>query len=532
MKEKHINRLRTQFMAGDMDRRQFMRALLATGMTAATATSVADMAQAAAPQRGGTFRIGKGHGQTTDTMNPGTAENGYMVNLLQTFHGYLTEVARDGSLTPGVAESWEPADGGKTWVFDLRKGMTFHNGKDVTPEDVIASVNHHRGEDSTSAAKPLLAALTDVRADGDSRVVFELEAGNADFPFVMSDYHIPIGMSEDGAVDWKTGIGCGAYRLDNFEPGVRSDLSRYEDHWDLNNRAFFDSAEIIAVTDTNARTSGFITGDFDAIDRMDLKTVDRIKQNAGVNVHSVPGTQHFTFEMMCDVDPYTDVNLRLALKWAINRQELVDKILFGYGAVGNDHPIGQGQRFYNSEMEQREYDPDKARHYLKKAGMENVSVELLAADAAFAGAVDAATLYQNSAREAGIDITPVRVPNDGYWTDVWNVKPFVAVYWSGRPVEDLMFSTAYQSGVPWNGTKWSNERFDELLIAARAELDTEKRKAMYYEMQEILSNDGGLIAPMFASYVFGTRDKVGLPETFASNWDMDGERCVERWWFS
>ena len=106
MKEKHINRLRTQFMAGDMDRRQFMRALLATGMTAATATGMADMAQAAAPQKGGTFKLGKGHGQTTDTMNPGTAENGYMVNLLQTFHGYLTEVARDGSLTPGVAESW------------------------------------------------------------------------------------------------------------------------------------------------------------------------------------------------------------------------------------------------------------------------------------------------------------------------------------------------------------------------------------------------------------------------------------------
>ena len=164
--------------------------------------------------------------------------------------------------------------------------------------------------------------------------------------------------------------------------------------------------------------------------------------------------------------------------------------------------------------------------------MESVSIELLAADAAFAGAVDAATLYQNSAAKAGIDITPVRVPNDGYWTDVWNVKPFTAVYWGGRPVEDLMFSTAYQSGVPWNGTRWSNERFDELLIAARAELETEKRREMYYEMQEILSNDGGLIAPMFASYVFGTRDKVGVPETFASNWDMDGERCVERWWFS
>src|SRR6056297_303525 len=419
MKKQHIDTLKTRFAQGSMDRRQFMRALLATGMTAAAATGIAERAQAAAPKRGGTFRLGKGHGQTTDTMNPGTAEHGYMVNLLQSYHGYLTEVAPDGSLTAGLAESWEASPDGKTWSFELREGTTFHNGKSVLPEDVIASVNHHRGEDSTSAAKPLLAALTNVRADGKRRVVFELDAGNADFPFTLSDYHIPVGMSEDGQVDWTTGIGAGAYKLDNFEPGVRADLSRNDDHWDLGNRAFFDSAELLAVTDTNARTTGLQTGDFHAADRLDLKTVDRIRQAQGVNVHSVPGTQHFTFEMMCTVDPYTDRDLRLALKYAIDRQELVDKILFGYGVIGNDHPIGQGQRFFNKDLPQREYDPDKARHHLKKAGYDSVDIELLAADAAFAGAVDAATLYQNSAKGTGLNITPVRVPNDGYWTDTW-----------------------------------------------------------------------------------------------------------------
>ena len=86
--------------------------------------------------------------------------------------------------------------------------------------------------------------------------------------------------------------------------------------------------------------------------------------------------------------------------------------------------------------------------------------------------------------------------------------------------------------MPWNGTRWSNARFDELLIQARAELDDDKRRTMYYEMQEILCNDGGLVAPMFASYVFGTRDTIATPEQIGSNWDMDGERCIERWWFA
>jgi peptide/nickel transport system substrate-binding protein len=230
--------------------------------------------------------------------------------------------------------------------------------------------------------------------------------------------------------------------------------------------------------------------------------------------------------------PFDDNNVRLALKYGINREEMVEKILFGYGEVGNDHPIGSGQRYYNKDLAQREYDPDKAKFHLKKAGLDSLAVDLSAADAAFGGAVDAAVLYQNSAKKAGINLTVKREPNDGYWADVWMKKPFCAVYWSGRPVEDQMFSTAYASGAAWNDTFWENARFNELLVAARAELDDEKRRAMYYEMQEILHNDGGTVIPMFASYVFATNDKLDFGGEFASNWSSDGERWMERWSFA
>lgn len=151
-------------------------------------------------------------------------------------------------------------------------------------------------------------------------------------------------------------------------------------------------------------------------------------------------------------------------------------------------------------------------------------------DAAFAGAIDAGVLYQNSAAKCGIEINVIREPSDGYWSDVWMQKGWCGSYWGGRPVEDLMFSTAYQTGVAWNEAFWSNARFDELLIAARAELDQEKRREMYWEMQDILANDCSTIIPMFASYVFATNDSVGHPEAFATNWDKDGQRWMERWW--
>ena len=263
-----------------------------------------------------------------------------------------------------------------------------------------------------------------------------------------------------------------------------------------------------------------------------MKTVHLLKRRQGITVHSIAGTQHYTFPMRTNIAPFDDNNVRMALKHAINREEMVEKILQGFGVVGNDHPIGPGQRFFAKGLEQRVYDPDKAKHYLKQAGMDSLTVDLSVADAAFVGAVDAGALFAESAKAAGITLNIVREPNDGYWSNVWNKKPFCACYWGGRPVEDQMFSTAYAAGEPWNDTAWEHERFNQLLVAARAEVDEAKRRGMYEEMQQLVRDEGGVIVPMFASYVFATSDKLTVPEQMASNWDMDGERWMERWSFA
>ena len=481
-------------------------------------------------KRGGTFRAAKGHGQTTDTLNPGTWDNGFMSSLAYGFAGFLTGVARDGSIEPQLAESWEASADATVWRFKMRPGVTFHSGKPVTTEDVIASINFHRGDASTSAAKLLLDAVTDIATDRDT-VVFTLGAGSADFPFTFTDYHLTILPISDDGIDWQSGDGAGPYRLLDFQPGVSATLERYENDWN-SARGYFDRIETLSVIDLNARTTALISGDVHAIDRLDLKTVGLMARRPELSIHSVAGNQHYTFAMATNQDPYTDLNVRLALKHAINREEMVEKILFGYGSVGNDHPIGRGQQFFNTELAQTTYDPDRAQFHLREAGLDGLSVSLSAADAAFAGAVDAAVLFQNSALGAGIDLAVNRAPNDGYWSDVWMKDPFAAVYWSGRPVEDAMFSTAYASGAAWNDTFWENGRFNELLLSARAELDTDKRREMYWEMQAILNQDGGLIAPMFANYVFATGPDVDTGgEEMASNWDMDGERWMERWSF-
>ena len=506
------------------------RRFLQTGAAGAVALA-APIRFSRAAKKGGVMRMGKGHGQTADSLDPGTHENGFTIAMVHGYNIYLTELTGESKLAGQLAESWDSSADGVTWTFKLRKGVTFHNGREVTADDVVASINHHRREDSTSAAKPLVKSVKDLKAKGKHTVVFELDAGNADFPFIVRDYHLPIMPSNGGKLDWQSGIGAGAYKIRKFEPGVRLDLVKYADYWD-SGRGHFDEINMLSIIDPAARTTAILTGAVDAIDKVDLKTVHQLKRKKEINVHAIAGTQHYTFPMRTNVAPFNDNNVRLALKHAIDREEMVEKILQGFGVVGNDHPIGPGQRFFAKDLEQRTYDPDKAKHYLKKAGMDSLSVKLSVSDAAFAGAVDAGVLYAETSKAPGITIEIVREPNDGYWSNVWRIKPFSACYWSGRVIEDQMFSTAYASGADWNDTVWEHERFNKLLKLGRTELNESRRRAMYEEMQHIVRDEGGTVIPMFASYVFATSSKLRPSDPMASDWDVDGERWMERWSFA
>ena len=514
-----------------VSRRGVLRGATALGAAAMVGPMGAGAAKAA-PKKGGHMRIGLEHGNTVDSYDPATWDNGFTQCFAYCRDALLTEIAPDNSLSSSLAAGWEASADAKTWTFDLVQGATFHNGKDVTAEDVIASLNYHRGDDSKSAAKPIVTPIQEMKADGKHRVVITLEAGNADFPFVLSDYHLVIRASEDGKIDPMSSNGAGGYVVEEFEPGVRAVVKRRDDYWKGDDRAHVESAEILSILDGAARQNALLTGEVDVIDSVDLNTVHLLKRRPEIDVLSVTGTQHYTFAMDTRAEPFNDNNVRLALKHAIDREELVEKILNGYGSVGNDHPIGRSNRYFASELEQRTYDADKAKYYLKQAGLDSLDVSLSAADAAFAGSVDAAVLYAEKAAAAGINLNVVREPNDGYWSNVWMKKPWSAVYWGGRPTEDWMFSTAYSAGAAWNDSFWEHERFNKLLLEARSELDEAKRRDMYVEMQTIVSNEGGVVVPMFAAYVSANNKALTHGDDVAANWAMDGWRVVERWWFA
>jgi peptide/nickel transport system substrate-binding protein len=514
---------------GKMGRRDFIQLSMAAGFTLAASKELYVSAVRAEPKKGGSFRIGIGHGATTDSLDPANWDNSFTGDIGSGVIGNpLVEIDPSNNVVPALAESWESSPDAKKWVFNLRKGVEFHNGKTMTSKDVVASFNHHRGEDTKSAVKSALSSIKDIKADGDDKVVFELEAGSADFPYITSDYHLIIyPAKDDGKIAWEEGIGTGAFILERYDPGVSLKAKRNPNYWD---EAYFDEIEMLTLADVMARTNALNSGDVHFIDRPDLKTLSLLSRNPNVEIDDVTGFAHYVAPMDVRAAPFNDVNVRLALKYCFKRDEIVKKVLFGHGTPGNDNPIAPVIKYATQPEPVHQYDPDKAKHHLKKAGLDSLSVDLSVADAAFAGAVDSALLMKEHAKACNIDINVIREAADGYWSNVWMKKPWCFSYWGGRPTVDWMMTTAYASGAAWNDTFWDNERFNKLLVEARAELDEKKRSVMYSEMQQILHDDGGIIVLMFNNFVTAHSKKVAHGN-LNSNYDHDGGHIYRRWWF-
>lgn len=456
------------------------RGLLRTGMAAGLIA--ASGMQAGAQARGGTLRLALGGARATDSWDARGPAGAFMKCI---GHGAvfdcLTEIAANGQLTGELAESWEASPDAAVWTFNLRRGVRFHNGAPFTADDVIASLALHSG--GASPAAPLVASIMQMNRLGDHQVAFVLEAPQADFPFLMADYHLQIYPHGDIAGAMAAGIGTGLYRVDDFVPGQRALLSRVEGHYKDGGAGWFDSVDVVALNDDAARMAALSEGRVDAASGVPPQMVAQIAAKRGLAVSEVAGNRHWSLVAKRPA-------LQQALKHAVNRAQMLDEMLLGHGAVANDHPIGPANQYYDPQIAQASYDPDKARALLRGAGLGQAEAE---------GFVAAAS------------------GGDG--------APWHRALWSGRPTEDWMFALGYQ-------TDWQDAQFQSLLKAARSEFDSDLRGAMYSQMQALMAVQGSLVAPLYASYLHAHSTKLAHGEVVGNVYEMDSARMIERWWFA
>jgi peptide/nickel transport system substrate-binding protein len=521
-----LDYLTNRLKLGAMSRREFMGRAAALGVSTALASTLAGsfgaLAAADTPKKGGLLRLGLAGGSTTDSIDLGTYTDSVMISVGHGLFSGLVEWAADGKPVPELATSWETRDGAANWVFNLRKGIKFSNGQEFTADDAIYSLNLHRGE-SKSGASGAMKTIKDLKKLDKYQIQIMLDAPNADFPYVLTDYHLLI--VPDGFKDWAKPIGTGPFVLERFDPGVHIALKKTADYW-KEGRGHLDAAEITVIGDGSARLNALVSGQIDIINRVDHKAVALLSRAPKTEVVRAPGGWHTVMAMEIDKPPYDNPDVRLALKYATDREQILKALFSGYGTLGNDHPIPPSDPYFNKDLPQRKHDPDKAAFHLKKSGIDPAIV-LQASDAAFAGAVDMGTLVQSSASKAGLKVELKKEPADGFWDNVWLKGAFVESYWGGRAAATDMLSVGYGAGAPWNESHWKNDKFEKLLSDAKSETDETKRKGYIWDMQAMLHEDGGAIIPVFRDWIDAHHDTVG-GHTPHGGFDMDNGYILDK----
>jgi peptide/nickel transport system substrate-binding protein len=487
-------------------RRDVLAMLLAGGMQAGLAGGIATLAgeaHAQTPRRGGRIRVAGAASAVSDTLDPARQANHTDYIRGNMFYNGLTTL--DGNLMPqpALAEEFTTKDA-RTWVFKLRKGVTFHDGKPLTPADVVYSVLRHKDPATGSKAKVLADQIEEVTASGPNEVTFRLASPNADLPVILGTFHFHI--VKAGTTDFNAGIGTGPYKVKEFKPGVRSISVRNENYWKPN-RPYLDEIEYLGISDEGARVNALLAGELDLVGSVNSRSVDRVKASSRHAIFESKSTTYTDLIMRRDQGPGMSPDFVMAMKHLFNREQMVKSIVQGYGVVANDQPISPSNRFHFKGIKQRAYDPEKAKWHVQKANLGGAAIPVVVSPAA-TNSVEIALVMQHAARQIGLNLDVRRMPADGYWSSHWMKHPVGFGNVNTRPSADLALTLFFKSDAPWNEAGWKNEKFDQLLVAARGETDPARRTQMYADMQVLIHDEGGIGIPMFMSSIDGHVGKL------------------------
>jgi peptide/nickel transport system substrate-binding protein len=375
--------------------------------------------------------------------------------------------------------------------------VQFHDGKALTPADVVYSIMRHKDPATASKAKTLADQIKDVKATGPNEVTITLEGPNADLPVILATSHFQI--IKDGTKDFKTAIGTGPFKVKEFSPGVRTVGVKNANYWKPG-LPHLDEVELIGIGDESARVNALLSGDVQLINAVSPRSTNQIKGASGFSVLETK-TGQYTDLIVRDEGGITgNDDFRRGMMYLQDREQMRRAIFQGYGAIGNDQPIDPTNKYYLAGLPQRTFDPDKAKFHFQKAKVGSAPIQIFASPAAD-GSVEMAMFLQQVAPQAGLNLQVSRVPADGYWSNHWMKHPLGFGNVNARPSADVIFTQFYKSDAPWNEANWKSPKFDQLLLAARGEPDDAKRKKIYGDMQVLVHETGGTGIPMFQSSI-------------------------------
>ncbi|MBX0328897.1 ABC transporter substrate-binding protein [Oscillochloris sp. ZM17-4] len=449
----------------------------ATAPTAAPAAAAATEAPAAAAtaapamgaiKRGGTLRVGI---QVPAVDHPARFSWVFDSNEFRQVFEYLTETGADNITRPYLLESWEASDDLKTWTLNLRKGIKWSNGDELTSEDVLFNFKEWLAPETKSSILGLwegFLTIDGVEAKDDYTVVLNLAAPKLDVPETLFHYPAQImHRSFNGDLTTLSNPSTGPMKLDEFKVGERVKVSKREGYWqngeDGSPLPYLDAIEYIDLgNDQTAYVAALQGGQIDTIYDPTVDTFLALRNNDKITVEPLPTAQVRLLRMRVDIEPWTDVRVRNALKMCQDRQAILDNAYFGQGDLGQDVHVAPVQPEY-APMDVPAYDPEGAKALLEEAGVTTPLDVSIAVGTGWTDVVTYAESLKELATPAGFNITLDTMPNSSYW-DKWAEVPVGITPWTHRPLAVMLLPLAYIADaegtpVPWNETRWVDQEF-------------------------------------------------------------------------
>lgn len=486
-----------------LSRRRFLGA--AAGLSGAVLLAgcgAAAAREAGAPRRGGVLRVGVTGGGSSDTLDPHTPSTNPDIARTLSLYEPLLHWDDDYALAPAVAESVRPSDGARVWTATIRRGIRFHDGRPVTPDDVVATFRRILDPGDPKSAASSLTMVRDVTVAGDRQVRFTLSEASPIFDQYVAEYStgiVPAGF------DVTAPVGTGAFRFSSFSPGQQSVFLRNDYYW-RPDEPYVDRLELLNFEEDDARVNALLSAQVDAIDQVPLALTGVMAAYDTVRVLTSPTGSWLPFTMRVDVAPFDDVRVRQALRLLAGRGEMVNQVLSGQGVTANDL-YARFDRDYLRAAPDREQDVARARDLLAAAGKPRLSLELVTSPIQ-AGTVEAAQVFATQARAGGVEIGLRRVDTSTFFSDQYLSWEFAQSFWNTRNYLPQAASSSMPEA-PFNETHWTDPEYVALVRRARSELDPARRGAMVAAAQRIEYERGGYLIWSFPDRVDAAQSYVG-----------------------
>jgi peptide/nickel transport system substrate-binding protein len=477
-----------------------------------------------APKKGGILRVGYVGGGTAETINPSMGVTPIDEGRIQAIFDPLVVLNADLSTSPGLATEFNANKDASQYEVKLRPGVTFHDGKPFTADDVIYSIRLMAKP--TSAALPFVTEidLNGLKAVNKNTLRIPLKTPDADLASNFVYYNTWI--VQNGEKDFAKPVGTGPFKFQSFTPGQQSVFARNDNYWGTGG-PYVDELKIVAISDPTARLNALLSGQIDAMAQMAYAQAKAHQSTGDINVLVAHSPQVLMFYMDVTKPPFNDNRVRLAMKLIADRPALITDAISGFGTIGNDI-VGKGLKFYDSSIPQRAQDVAMAKSLLKQAGHSNLNVTFQISDA-IPGFVEAATLYAQQATAAGVKINLQQLPADSYFNPSLKYlkMQFAETQWP-PPSLKFFYLQALTPSAPFNETHWRVPSFTALLTKAIGETDQTKAQSYWNQIQQIQWQQGGYINWTNADFVDGLSKRVnGLKPSSAGI--LGNHRFVDAW---